>query len=324
MKLQIFLAAAITALLFGCNSTPSSSSEEEVIIPKMQQNTYLSHAKHPQRFGMNFYKVKDGIDVSGQVRQHPVHLANAKLYKNTIPVIDVQGKARRQKMSALLDTSSPVSWIEFSKSQEMGAIFVGVDGVNVPYRGGYNTGDVDAYVAVIPQLRIKQLFMEDAPIYVRMAMNSLGPLARGIKVPHVDAVLGWDILKTFAYIQIDLDAGVVNFSSTHPYIPHQDLLMTSAKIKRVQHYGLAVEGSIFGEPTPIILDFAGDYHFARGDVKVSATKQVSIGDIVYRKVPTLLLPINSSPPRAGRQMLNKYIVTICPKEGVVHFERYPE
>ena len=76
--------------------------------------------------------------------------------------------------------------------------------------------------------------------------------------------------------------------------------------------------------TPIILDVAGDYHFARGDVKVSSTKQVSMGDVVYRKVPTLLLPINHSPPRAGRKMLEKYIVTICPKAGVVYFERFPE
>ena len=100
--------------------------------------------------------------------------------------------------------------------------------------------------------------------------------------------------------------------------------MATAKIKRQQSFGLAVEGAIFGKPTPIILDVAGDYNFARGDVKVSVTKQVSIGDIVYRKVPTLLLPVNSSPQRAGRKMLENYIVTVCGKKGVVYFEQVPQ
>lgn len=228
------------------------------------------------------------------------------------------------QMNALLDTSSPSTWLEFNTSQDFGATFLAMDNKYVNYQGGYNTGDVPGYGAVVTQLRIDQLFMENTPVYVRMAMNSLGPLARGIKVPHIDAIIGYDVLKTFEYIQFDFDAAMVRFSSSIPYIPHRDLLMTTAKIKKQQNFGLAVEGAIFGKPTPIILDLAGDYHFARGDVKVSVTKQVSIGDVVYRKVPTLLLPVNSSPPRAGRKMLENYIVTICGRQGIVYFERVPD
>lgn len=317
----LLLLSAIA--LAGCTTT-STSSNEEFVLPEMQQNTYLSHAKPPQQYGFSVYPVKDGIAMQGKARLHPRHMANARFLKGQIPIIEVRGRSKRNAMNVLLDTSSPTSWMEFTTSQEFNAVFLGHNEQTIPYRGGYNLGKAPAYAGVVSQLRIDQLFMENVPFFIRMAKNSLGPLARGIEVPHIDAVMGNDILSTFEYIQIDLDAETVRFSSTYPYMPHQDLLMSAARIKRVPNYGLAVEGAIFGEQTPILLDFAGDYHFARGDVKVSTTKQVSLGDLVYRRVPTLLLPIHDSPPRAGRRMLKDYIITICNREGVVYFERVPE
>ena len=314
----------LLALLAGCSTSSKNSSDDEFVLPEMQQNTYLSHAKPPQYYGFAAYPLKDGIGMSGEARLHANQMASVKLLKGTVPAIEIRGRASRMKMTALLDTSSPSTWMEFNASQEFGATFLGMDDMKIPYRGGYNTGDVPGYTAVVTQFRIDQMFIENTPLYVRMAMNSLGPLARGIKVPKIEAVMGYDWLKNFEYVQFDFDAKTVNFSASHPYVPHQDLLMTAAKIIKQPKYGLAVEGAIFGKSTPIILDFAGDYHFARGDVKVSSTKQVSIGDVVFRKVPTLLLPINSSPPRAGRRMLENYIVTICSREGVVYFERIPE
>jgi len=314
----------LTALLFGCATDSAKNADEEFVLPQMQQNTYLSHAKMPQIYGFSVYPTKEGLGMRGKARLHPNHMAGVNFVKGQIPVIQMNGRAKRMKMNALLDPSSPSSWMEFNTSQEFEAVFMGMDERYFPYHGGYNTGNVSGYAAVITQMRIDQLLIENTPLYVRMAMNSLGPLARGIAVPHIDAVIGYDVLSNFEYVQFDFDSEVVKFSSSIPYLPHQDLLMTEAKIKPLQGYGLAVDGAIFGEPTPIILDFAGDYYFARGDIKVSQTRQVSIGDVVYRKVPTLLLPINNSPPRAGRKMLESYIITICPKLDTVYFERIPE
>lgn len=318
-NLTKFALPAIAILLSGCVTNDSKNNQEEVL-PTTQQNTYLSHAKMPQHFGFETHPTKDGIGMRGAARLHPNHMASKPFIKGNIPIISVQGKAARQKMKTLLDVTSPASWVEFTTSQKMGATFLGTDDEVIPYRGPLNTGEVPCYGAVIRQLRIEQLFMENVPLYVRMAMNSLGPFARGIQVPKVEAVMGYDILEQFEYIQFDFAAGGVMFSSTIPYYPHQALLMTEAKIKKIPHYGLAVEGAIFGSEMPILLDFAGDFHFARGDAKVNYTKQVSLGDIVYRQVPTLLLPISGTPPRAGRKMLEQYLITICPKKGVVYFE----
>ena len=318
--IPIFLALAT---LVGC-STPKSDSEKEVILSKKQQNSYLSPTKPPQEFGFSAFPVKGAISYRGRVRLHPNNLAFAEYQKGTLPSISMSAKAHRQKANVLIDFSAPNSWMELNTSQNLNAVFLGMNDQNIPYQGGYNTGGADAYAGVVRRLRIKQLFMENIPFYIRMAKHSLGPLARGIQTPHIDAVLGYDNLSAFEYIQLDPNEGVIRFSTTTPYTPRKNLLMAKVRIVNSPSHGLAVEGAIFGEPTPIILDFAGDYHFARGDEKVSSTKQVSLGDLVYRKVPTLLLPRHNAPPRAGRKMLDKYIVTVCNRAGMVYFERIPE
>jgi hypothetical protein len=252
---------------------------------------------------------------------HPLHAASANFIGGNAPVIKVQGKARRMKMNALLDTSSPNSWMEFDRAEEFGAIPLGMNGQVFPYQGGYDTGAVNAFAAVVSQMRIDQLFIEDIPLYVRMAAYSLGPQNRGIFSPGIDGVLGYDVLGVFEYIQLDLKAGTVGFSATSPYTPNENLLMTAARIVSAVNYGLAVEGAIFDEPTPIIIDIAGNYHFESSTAESAVTEQVSLGEVVYLNVPTRLPTQRNLPPRAGRLMLEKYIITICPKKGVVYFER---
>jgi len=308
--------------LAGC-STSMKGAGGEVLMPAVQQNTYLSHAKSPRQFGFSVHPIKEGYAFQGSGRLHPNHLASPSFLKGKIPVIKMRGRSPRNTMNVLLDFSAPSSWMEFSTSQKFGATFLGWENNVFPYRGPYNTGGVAAYAGVVSQLRINQLFMENTPFYIRMATGSLGPIERGIRSPQIAAVLGWDNLRNFEYIQIDQRNRYVQFSSSQPYTPHEDLLMTKARILPLRNYGLAVEGAIFGETTPILLDFAGNYHFARGDIKVSSTKQVSIGDVVFRQAPTLLLPVHNSPPRAGRKLLENYLITICSNQGVVYFERYP-
>ncbi len=304
-------------VLSGCITNKAA---DEVVMPKMQQNTYLSHAKPPQQFGFSIYSTEDGMAYSGSCRLHPNHLVSAKLSRGNIPVINIRGKSKRNKMNVLIDFSSPTSWLEFSTSQKFGAQFMGKDSHVIPYRGSYNTGGVDAYAGVIAQLRIDTLFMENIPFQIRMAQGSLGPLARGIKSPSIDAILGYDNLRNFEYIQINLIRNTILFSSTTPYIPHSELLVATANMVNSHGHGLAIKGHVDGVTTPVILDLAGDYYFARGDVKVSVTKELDLNYLSFDHVPTLILPVHNVPPRVGRKLLAPYIITICSKKGVVYFE----
>jgi hypothetical protein len=309
-------------VLSGCLSF--DEPQQDITMPQMQQNTYLSHAKPPQQFGFEVVSVDDGITYSGNCRLHTNHLASAKMQRQNLSVIELHGRSKRDNMHALIDVSSPSSWLEFSIARDINAQFMGVDGEVIPYRGSYNTGGENAYAGVATQLQINQLLMENVPFYIRMVSGSLGPLARGIRVPKVDAILGYDNLRNFEFIQFDLGNNMIRFSTTTPYVPHKFRLMETAKIVNAPGHGLAIEGSIDSQPTPVLLDFAGNFNFARGDVKVNTTREVNLGNLTFRQVPTLVLPVHDSVPRAGRNMLAPYVVTICNNEGIVYFEIPPK
>jgi len=321
MNRNIVPVLLIAALMTGCNSAEHEDGKQYVLSEK-QQKAYMAKTKQPQQFGFMVYERNDGgIALQGEAHQHPLHTASASFSGGNAPVIKMAGKARRMKMNVLLDTSSPTSWMEYKSAREFEAVPLGVDGQIFPYQGGYDTGGVNAFAAVVSQMRVDQLCIENIPLFVRMAVNSLGPLNRGVYNPKIGCVLGYDVLSTFAFIQIDLEAGKVDFSATTPYSPDENLLMTAAKIVPSSTYGLAVEGAIFDEPTPIILDIAGNYSFENSAAEATVTEQVSLGDVVYINVPTRRPTRSNLPPRAGRLMLQKYIITICPQKGVVYFER---
>ncbi len=308
--------------LSGCLS--SNKEPKDSPLPLEQQNNYLSKARPPQQFGFSIFPSKGGMAYSGSARLHPNHFVSVKMIEDGIPAIKTRGRSKRNTMNVLVDISSPISWMEFSTSQKFGTHFMGINDEVIPYRGSYNTGGVNAYAGVLTQLRIENLFMENVPFYIRMSIGSLGPLARGIREPEIDAILGYDNLRDFEYIQFDLQNNKINFSSTTPYKPHQGLSVHTAKIIKSRSYGLVVDGQIGDQPGPVVLDLAGNYDFSRGDVKVSTTKLVQVGDLSFTNAPTLVLPVHDSPPRVGRKLLAPYLITVCNKEGVVYFERFPE
>jgi hypothetical protein len=119
----VFLSLLSAALLSGCSTM--DEAPEEITMPQMQQNTYLSHAKPPQQFGFSVVALDDGITYSGSSRLHPNHSATLKMSRNQIPVVEIRGRSRRDRMNALIDLSSPSSWLEFSKAREFEAQFMG-------------------------------------------------------------------------------------------------------------------------------------------------------------------------------------------------------
>lgn len=308
-------------VLAGCR-TPSGKPADKPL-SKTQQESYLARAKPPQQFGFSIYAVDDGMAYAGHGRLHPNHFTSAEMIKENIPVISMRGRSPRNTLNALVDTSSPVSWMEFSVSQEFSAHFMGINQQVIPYRGSLNTGGIRAFAGVITQMRIDNLFIENMPFYIRMSSGSLGPLARGIRKPRVDAIVGYDNLRNFEYIQFDPYNNTISFSATTPYVPSESLPCEVVRIVKATKYGLAVEGEIDGQPTPMVLDFAGDFSLARGDVKVSTTREMRIGEMEFNDVPTLVLPVHAAPPRLGRKLLTPYLVTICNKKGVVYFEKLP-
>lgn len=317
---NIFALLLTSLIATGCLSTKNGEQKDDPL-SGTQQKMMLARARPPQQFGFSIYPSRGGVAYSGAGRLHPNHFISADFIEGQIPAIKMRGRSKRNSMVVLVDSSSPVSWIEFSTSQDFGVHFLGINNAHFPYRGTYNTGGVNAYAGVITQVRIEHLFIENIPFYVRMSRGSLGPLARGIHKPKIDAVMGYDNLAVFEYVQFNLKKETVSFSASQVYTPNADRLVDIAKIVDAPGHGLAIEGQIDGKSTPIILDFAGHFSLARGDIKVATTRAVHMGHILLHDVPTLVLPAHTAPPRVGRKLLSPYLITICNREGVVYFER---
>lgn len=321
MNTRFISLLTVCSLIAGCTSL-STRNRSEVLLNDDQIAEALAKAKQPQQFGFAVYPTgNNGIAMRGNARLHPRHVASAKFVSNTAPVIKMNGSAARMKMNALIDPASAESWFEFSKAKEFRTSFLGLNGRTIPYQGNAYIGQAEAYAAVIPQMRIDQLFIEDSPVYVRMALNSLGPLSRGIQDSNINSLIGYDILSNFEYIQFDLSKKTVAFSATIAYTPNETLLTGKAEILRIPGIGLTVKGGVDGTPVPIILDFAGNYSFAINNANITTTAMVELGEVVYLNTPTILATTVDELPRAGLKMLEQYLVTVCPRAGVVYFEQ---
>ncbi len=301
----------------GCSSNNVNSSDL-IILPKSQQEAYLSRSKSTHLFGFSVFGQPNGaVGVKGQTRLHPNHKASVKMQKNNLPIIPISGKNNAGKSFALLDFSSPSSWIDFKQSQEYDVHFLAYRERNIPYVGNFNTGKIDAYMGVVSQLRIDQLFLENTPIYVKMSIGSLEPQSRGIANPNITTVIGYDILKVFNSIQLDFDSNVIRFTSSEKYQPNESLLIGKTKIIEEKNRGLVVEGNFFGKLSPVVLDLAGDYYLTVPQSNETITRQLSFGALVFRKIPTQRF---DSMPRAGKKLFEDLIVTVCPNEKIVYFE----
>jgi hypothetical protein len=320
---KAFILISAVLAMAGCLNSRTDKPEDKPL-SMTQQQAWLSLAKPPQQFGFSVYATDEGIAYSGQARLHPNHFSSVDMLEENVPIISLRGRSARYKLNALIDPSSPVSWMEFSASEDFNAFCMGINGRVFPYRGEFNTGGVNAYAGLVTQIRIDNLFIENLPFYIRMSRGSLGPLARGIHVPAVDAVIGYDNLRIFEYVQFDLPENTIRFSATTPYVPLEGMEVKTAQIIRVPNHGLAVEGEIDGRPKAVVIDPACDYALARGDVKVSSTTELRVGELEFSDVPTLLLPVHIAPPRIGRKLLAPYIITVCPGKGLVYFEKVPD
>ncbi|HEY5620971.1 MAG TPA: hypothetical protein VIR77_00070, partial [Pontiella sp.] len=266
MKLNGLLILIAGIILAGCASTRRGENNNGILLSEKDQKQLLSKTTPPQQYGFRVFMTPQGLDFFGAARLHPNHKTKENFIGNRLPIIKMRGRAARMNTAALIDPSLPASWMELTTAQEFDAKFLGFKDEVFAYRGGYNLDGADAFAAVVSQLRFDQLFMENVPVFVRMAKHSLGALARDVTSPNIGAVIGYDILSTFEFVQIDLKAQVVRFSASTPYTPNKELLMTKTRILNLPNFGLTVDGAIFDQSIPIILDIAGDYHFARSDV----------------------------------------------------------
>ena len=318
-KIRIVIFCFLVIHLQGCKSPDLPTNE--IVLSEKKQEAYLSHAKPAKHFGFKVFPViNNQIGMKGSARLHPNHRAIVPMVSESLPVIEIAGRNYRDPSFALIDTGSPNSWMEFAYSQTINTDFLSFRDRYFPYTGKYSTGGVPAYGAIAYQIRISQLFIEDMPVYIRMAAGSLGPLARNIETPKIRSVLGYDLLRLFSYVQFNFINRTVDFETMKPFIPNEQWVLGKANIINEPGEGLVLDGALFDKNMPMVLDLAGDYHLAHENADSTLARQVSIGELVFRQVPQTKLPENTT-TRLGKELFSDLIVTICPLDNTVYFEK---
>ncbi len=311
----------LAALAGGCATTPPQTTRP---LTETELRHVFSKARDARRFWITAYPSgKNSVRFSGANRLHPEHVASrdfAKKGLSTAPVI-VADNGREETFSVLVDTTAGRSWLDFPTFLRTRTIPLGPPAYD--YTPANVNEDIPGYACIMTKLRFDHLHVENALFHFRAATGPLGPLARNLENPAPEAILGCDILKAFAFAQIDYPNYAVMLSATIDYAPKEVNLIDAMKLKQVGG-AFAVEGAIDGERKVFILDTAGEFEIAMTNPPSDELKQVSVGNVVFRNVSVVdsrTLNLRLSQPRIGRQLLSKFKITLAPKKKLVYFER---
>jgi len=301
------VSAACLSLAVSC-STPSP--EASAPLESTEKESMLKRAKAPQVFGLTAYNSDQGAVFAGIFRQHENHIGRIALSSDansTTPVIAINGG----EAMMLLDSSSAESWItvEAALSQRVMPL-VGPTSFEKLPRHVYDT--IGGFAGVMPKMIIDDLHVENALFYIRNSRGPLDGLTRWEKKPYLDGVLGADFLTSFQFVRISLRGHYIVLSATDAY-PIPGNVAATLPIVELQG-GIATEVMMDGEKLQALIDIAGDFEVAMQNPAARIMRQVSLGDVVFRQVEVdsaFDLGLGTaSPPRIGRQLLEKYDIVI--------------
>ncbi|HMP97739.1 MAG TPA: hypothetical protein PKA51_12520 [Kiritimatiellia bacterium] len=311
----ITLFALLTAA--AC-STPRPTAS--TLLTPEEKTALMKRAKPVQTFGLTAYNSDRGPIFAGAFRQHQNHVGRVEFAseKNTTaPIIPIQdGKAL-----LLIDSSAAESWLRPETATALN-VTVLTGPAPLEKTPGHVYDPVGGFAGVLPRFSIEKLFVENGVFYIRNARGPLDGLTRWEKSP-LDGVLGADFLRSFEFVRISLRGRHIVFSGGNVY-PYAANAIATLPLIDVQG-GLGVEAMVDGERMPVLIDLAGDFEFALEKPATPKLRQLTLGDIVFRQVEVdsafeLGLGM-TSPPRIGRQLLERYDLVISQKGSQLLFER---
>jgi hypothetical protein len=304
MKMSLGWLVALSLLLTGC----LTDNTEVKPLSWAQQQSYMKRVRDPRIFGLSIYDSPSGPQIRGGGRLHPNQgeILEMQAKEPMKPVVLLQSGMGREH-AILLDPALMSSWMEFSTAQHMQARPVGERDATLVRVAG---DDVGGCLSLVPTLRLGQFHVENTLVYVRMADGPIGTLSRGITKPIVKGVIGWNVLKNLAQVNLLYSSGQVLLLSTEPYEPNPERVV--AALPLVEHAGVcAVRVEVDGRQQMVLIDPAGDFEAAgfSGSLELA---------------PGLSFEADAPGPgglRIGAGGLSRYDVTICPASNVIFFEK---
>jgi len=286
--------------------------------------TFYSQAQDPRRFWITVYNTDKGPVFTGQNRLHSSQFVGLPFLSRQhpdVPVVQIDAW-RRRKFAALIDTTSARSWLTMDAFRAMQGVPLGPPAYRFPAR--HVTDEPPGYIGVVNKVRFDHLHMEDAVFCARGAFGPIGRLARGIKQPKIECVMGLDMVQSFRYVQINYPLKSVVLSSATGYAPEESMLVASIPYHEAGG-SLAVYGKVNGQETTILVDTAGDFTFVAKGEAFTVVRQLELDNLVFRNVEVDdpehfdlgLLEF----PRIGNRLLQRFRVTIDSGSKVIHFEK---
>ncbi len=292
--------------LAGCKTTDSTAEP----ISWGQQKAYLSRVRDPRVFGLSIYDTPAGLQLRGGGRLHPSQGAVLDMVakKPFRPVVKISGSTKRV-YPVLLDFVSNRSWLEFGAAQKMLATPVAEykpELIRLP------NDEIPACLSIVSKFRLDQLHIENPLVYVRLAKGAIGSISRGIDDLDLAGVIGWDLLRKMEQIRFLYSEKKVVLFTTEPYDPNPSVVI--AALPLVKHAGAcAVRGRVNGKDQLILIDPAGDFEVAGTSSSIELTP-----DLVFSSSEEAVSP---GGVRIGARALQRYEICICPKVGLIYFEK---
>ena len=295
-------------------------------LTSQEQQAFFSRAQDERRFWMTRYETDQGPIFTGAHRVHSdrfAQVAFSQARRSSVPMIPVRLRFQEDH-EALIDTSSPVSWIQFGPAVREGVIPIGPP----PHRmfAAHVNDPIPGFLSVASRLTISPINVETTLLYVKAAHGPLEYLQRHSTAPAATIVLGSEFIRAFQFVQINFPARMATFSTTTTFTPDSDRLIASVPLQ--SYYGiLAVKGLLDDLETPFLLDSLGDYALAT-EHGGNTVRHMSIGDLVFRNVESVSMEQAGlgleEIPRIGRRILERFSVTFDAEQALVHFERPAE
>ncbi|MBM4152032.1 MAG: hypothetical protein FJ220_00730 [Kiritimatiellaceae bacterium] len=311
-NLMLLCGAGVVLLMAGCKTTEQTPVKP---VSWKKQSAYLATVTDPPRYGYSIYQTPNGIRFRDGYRFHPNQGKSfSMIVENPVrPAIRMVGMFGLQP-PVLLDFSMSSSWMEFDTAKSLGAIPVSEGEAQLIKRPD---DEIPACLSLIPTQRLGTIMVENPLVYVRMANGSLGSIDRGIWEPELKAVVGWELLRNFENIELNYVKKTVTLTTVKmAYRP--DPAQVVAQLPLVKSAGVcAVRGTVDGKSEMILIDPAGDFEVATDEAKLVTTVQLSEGLVISNP------GIAKSPggTRIGARILQNYRITICPKDGMIYFEK---
>lgn len=310
-----------TMVLTGCLT--DKGPREEVALDPIAVRKFANEYKDPRSYLLSIYRKKDGrVGVTDGFRLHRGQNMPIPMEKGAapfVPLVMAQSRSGVPQM-ALVDMAARECWTDVDAYMDFGMKTLGYQ-QSYPYAGLAQLGEAQAYMTLCEQLRLDQLFIENALFYTRLATGGMGPLARGIEDPEFDIVLGWDLLRRFEFVRFDFLNRYIRFAVTDAYELDEYQLLGTTDIYPVPNYGCVVTGKANGKSQLFVLDPAGDFELAWPGQAGELATAVTVGDFALGDLTVTAKTVDGQLPHIGGRLLAKYTITLCPQQKKVYFEK---